>query len=101
LTTLVVTDLDSVEVKEDADAVPDAADDEEEDELRPFEVEEGGEGGDGEKSKSKKRGSTCPAHSPNAVTANQTLISWIPKKRSEPPRVSWRPVGLSQAAVAA
>lgn len=82
LTTLVVTDLDSVEVKEDAaaDADADVGADEDEDELRPFEVEEDGDGG--EKATSKKRGSTCHAHFPNAVTANQTLISWLPKKRS-------------------
>ncbi len=82
LTTLVVTDLDSVEVKEDAAAGEDAGDEEDEDELRPFEVEEDGVVGAGEKAKSKKRGSTCHAHIQAAVTANQTLISWIPKKRS-------------------
>ncbi|ALM81835.1 ATP-dependent endonuclease [Bordetella sp. N] len=80
LTTLVVTDLDSVEVKEDAAA--DVGVDEDEDELRPFEVEEDGEGDGGEKATSKKRGSTCHAHVPHAVTANQTLISWLPKKHS-------------------
>ncbi|WP_144636067.1 AAA family ATPase [Bordetella genomosp. 13] len=80
LTTLVVTDLDSVEVKEDATA--DVGADEDEDELRPFEVEEVGEGDGGEKATSKKRGSTCHAHVPHAVTANQTLISWLPKKHS-------------------
>lgn len=80
LTTLVVTDLDSVEVKEDAAA--DVGADEDEDELRPFEVEEDGEGDGGEKATSKKRGSTCHAHVPHAVTANQTLISWLPKKHS-------------------
>jgi hypothetical protein len=84
LTTLVVTDLDTVEVKEDAvaDADADMGADGNEDELRSFEVEEGAEGGGGEKATSKKRGSTCHAHVPNAVTANQTLISWLPKKRS-------------------
>lgn len=84
LTTLVVTDLDSVEVKENVAAGADAdmGADEDEDELRPFEVEEDAEGVGGEKATSKKRGSTCHAHVPNAVTANQTLISWLPKKRS-------------------
>ena len=84
LTTLVVTDLDSVEIKEDTadDAGPDAGADEDEDELRPFEVEEDDEGHDGAKARLKKRGSTCHAHFPDAVTANQTLISWLPKKRS-------------------
>jgi predicted ATP-dependent endonuclease of OLD family len=82
LTTLVVTDLDSVEVKEEAaaDAAPEVGADEDEDELRPFEVEE--DGGGGEKATSEKRGSTCHAHVPSAVTANQTLISWLPKRRS-------------------
>lgn len=84
LTTLVVTDLDSVEVKEHAAADADAAagNDEDEDELRPFEVEVDGEGDGEEKAKSQKRGSTCHAHLQNAVTANQTLISWLPKRRS-------------------
>jgi len=84
LTTLVVTDLDSVEVKEERAAGTDAdvGNDEDEDELRPFEVEEDGQGDGGEKAKSRKRGSTCHAHLQNAVTANQTLISWLPKKRS-------------------
>lgn len=84
LTTLVVTDLDSVEVKEDAVAEADAdtGADEDEDELRPFEVEDDGGGYGGGKVTSKKRGSTCHAHLQNAVTANQTLISWLPKKRS-------------------
>lgn len=30
----------------------------------------------------KKRGRTCEAHTSDAVTANQTLISWIPKKKT-------------------
>lgn len=83
LTTLVVTDLDSVLVKDEADAGAALAADDEEDDLLPFEVEEEeGEDAEGEKKKLKKRGSTCDAHSLNAVTANQTLISWLPKKRS-------------------
>jgi hypothetical protein len=84
LTTLVVTDLDSVEVKDNIAAAAEADAGDDEDELLPFEVEEEGEaeGHVGEKTKSKKRGSTCHAHIPNAVTANQTLISWLPRKRS-------------------
>jgi len=83
LTTLVVTDLDSVLVKDEAAADAELAAGEDEDDLLPFEVEEEeGEDGEGDKKKSKKRGSTCDAHSPNAATANQTLISWLPKKRS-------------------
>lgn len=83
LTTLVVTDLDSVVIKEETAGVNTEVDtDEDEDELRPFEVEDDGESTIGKKVTSKKRGSTCYAHTPNAVTANQTLISWLPKKHS-------------------
>lgn len=90
LTTLVITDLDSVTVKTDAEdaAEQDAgADgtvdgDNEDDDLKPFELEDDDEAVPGGKKKSKKRGSTCHAHVEGAVTSNQTLISWIPKKRS-------------------
>ncbi len=88
ITTLVVTDLDSVLVKALAAAglaAPADGQEEEEDDLKPFEVEDdaGEDGADpGVKKTSKKRGKTCEAHAPNAVTANQTLISWIPKKRT-------------------
>lgn len=90
LTTLVITDLDSVTVKTDAEkAAPQgagaegAADgDGEDDDLKPFEFEDDDEAEPGGKKKSKKRGSTCHAHVEGAVTSNQTLISWIPKKRS-------------------
>ncbi|TFH79926.1 AAA family ATPase [Pseudomonas kribbensis] len=89
LTTLVITDLDSVTVKTDAE---DAAEqdagaggtvdgDNEDDDLKPFELEDD-EAAPGGKKKTKKRGSTCHAHVEGAVTSNQTLISWIPKKRS-------------------
>lgn len=90
ITTLVITDLDSVVVKAPiaaGAAAPAAGQDDEEDDLKVFEAEEeddAGEGGAdlGVKKSSKKRGKTCEAHSPDAVTANQTLISWIPKKRT-------------------
>lgn len=97
LTTLVITDLDSVTVKspskvaagEGAGAEGDAADaaDESDEILKTFEVDEeveaGGSEQDGKSLKrTKKEGSTCYAHEPNAVTANQTLISWIPQKRT-------------------
>ena len=75
LTTLVITDIDSVLVKDEKDA----AADEGEDELKSFEVEEGDAG---TKGTTKKRGSTCHAHTEGAVTSNQTLISWLPRKRS-------------------
>ncbi|EPM55111.1 hypothetical protein A262_18346 [Pseudomonas syringae pv. actinidiae ICMP 19073] len=88
LTTLVITDLDSVAVKTDAenaaeqDAGAGAVDgNNEEDDLKPFELEDDDEAAPGGKKKSKKRGSTCHAHVEGAYTSNQTLISWIPKKR--------------------
>ena len=85
LTTLVITDLDSVIVKSDAEkaaAQGVGADDGEDDDLKPFELEDDDDAEPGGKKKSKKRGSTCHAHVEGAVTSNQTLISWIPKKRS-------------------
>ncbi len=78
LTTLVVTDLDSVLVK--GDAATDETDDE--DELKPFEVEEDDPEAPETRKKVKMRGSTCHAHTDNAVTSNQTLISWIPRQRT-------------------
>lgn len=90
LTTLVITDLDSVTVKTDAEkaaaqgaGAEGAVDgDDEDDDLKPFELEDDDEAEPGGKKKSKKRGSTCHAHVEGAVTSNQTLISWIPKRRS-------------------
>lgn len=90
LTTLVITDLDSVTVKMDAEkAAVKGADtdgtideDDEDNDLKPFDLEEDDETEPGRKKKTKKRGSTCHAHVEDAVTSNQTLISWIPKKRS-------------------
>jgi predicted ATP-dependent endonuclease of OLD family len=82
LTTLVITDLDSVLVKDEkGDAgVDELADNE--DELKPFEVDEEDSDAPGTTKKTKKRGSTCHAHTEGAVTSNQTLISWLPQKRS-------------------
>lgn len=92
LTTLVITDLDSVKVKSEEEktaekTVAQAAGtietgDEEDDDLKLFELEDDDEAQPGNKKKIKKRGSTCHAHIEGAVTSNQTLISWIPKKRS-------------------
>ncbi|MGA0611547.1 ATP-dependent endonuclease [Caldimonas sp. KR1-144] len=90
LTTLVITDIDSVTVKpnaknvatQGAHAAADGASDDDDDDLKPFELEEDDEAEPGGKKKSKKRGSTCHAHVEGAVTSNQTLISWIPKRRS-------------------
>lgn len=87
LTTLVVTDLDSVTVKpDDEKAIAQTAEAgdavEDDDDLRPFELEDDDATQPSGKKKSKKYGSTCHAHVEGAVTSNQTLISWIPKKRS-------------------
>lgn len=88
LTTLVITDLDSVAVKTDAENAAEqdtgagAVDgNNEDDDLKAFELEDDDEAAPGGKKKSKKRGSTCHAHVEGAFTSNQTLISWIPKKR--------------------
>jgi len=87
LTTLLVTDLDSVTVKSDDETAAaqtagagDNVDDD--DDLKPFELEDDDATQPSGKKKFKKRGSTCHAHVEGAVTSNQTLISWIPKKRS-------------------
>lgn len=88
ITTLVITDIDSVLPKsvlvddgEDAEGDDDQVDlSDDEDSLKTFEVEDG-EDKDGKK-KTKKKGSTCFAEEPGALTANQTLISWIPQKLS-------------------
>lgn len=88
ITTLVITDLDSVLVKVPAAAGAAApGQEDEEDDLKVFEAEEEDDAGQGGadlsvKKSSKKRGKTCEAHTPDAVTANQTLISWIPKQRT-------------------
>lgn len=88
LTTLVITDLDSVLSKgEDSEDDQAGEEDEGEDEsaLKTFEVviEDEVDAKSGSKTKKKKvKGSTCFAHEPDALTANQTLISWIPQKRT-------------------
>lgn len=87
ITTLVITDIDSVLPKPVAAA--DAGDDDEEqaddtdgeDPPKTFEVDDG-ENDNGDKKTSKKKGTTCFAEVPGALTANQTLISWIPRKQS-------------------
>lgn len=85
ITTLVITDIDSVKVPADGGETPEG--DEDEEESKEFDVpddeaaEAGGVADGEEKPKTKKRaGSTCHAGEQDAVTANQTLISWIPKK---------------------
>ena len=70
ITTLIITDIDSVL------EVPEPVDENEEEGEIEFELE------DDDGQKHKRFGSTCPAAEPNAVTANQTLIQWIPRKRT-------------------
>lgn len=72
ITTLIITDIDSVKV------VAAAAGDDDEDEEKEFEVPAEEEGGQPQK----RYGSTCLPGEPDAVTANQTLIQWLPKKQS-------------------
>lgn len=71
ITTLVITDLDSV-------TVVDAPVDEGEEDEKEFEVPAAEEGGQ----PAKRYGKTCEPGEPGAVTANQTLIQWLPKKFS-------------------
>jgi predicted ATP-dependent endonuclease of OLD family len=73
ITTLIVTDIDSVVPLETLDEETD-----DEDEEKEFEVP--AEDGGGQMIK--KYGKTCEASEPGAVTANQTLIQWLPKKRT-------------------
>ncbi|MDR6990298.1 ATP-dependent endonuclease [Luteimonas sp. 3794] len=71
ISTLVITDLDSVALVE----AP--AEDEEEDE-KEFDVPAEEEGGE----PVKKYGKTCEPLEANSATANQTLIQWLPKKKT-------------------
>jgi len=70
LTALVITDLDSVE--------PVAAAAQDEDEVTEFEVPSAEEG----QPPVKKSGTACLPSVPNALTSNQTLIQWLPKKQT-------------------
>lgn len=71
ITTLIITDLDSVELVAAPD--DDAEEDEKEFEVPPEE---------GEAGPVKKYGKSCEPSVAGAVTANQTLIQWLPKKLS-------------------
>ena len=71
ISTLVITDLDSV-------ALVDAPADDEEEDSKEFDVPAENEGGE----IVKKYGKTCEPLEPGAATANQTLIKWLPKKRT-------------------
>lgn len=71
ITTLIITDVDSV-AQVTAPAEPD------EDEDKEFEVPADTEGGPPQR----RYGKTCLPDKVGAVTANQTLIQWLPKKRT-------------------
>jgi predicted ATP-dependent endonuclease of OLD family len=80
LTTLIITDIDSVSL-----VVPEAnreIDDEED--VEEFEVpaEEGTDLLTDETSTPKKYGKACLPSEPEAATSNQTLIKWLPGKRT-------------------
>jgi predicted ATP-dependent endonuclease of OLD family len=70
LIALVITDLDSVE--------PATAAALDEDEVTEFEVPSAEEG----QPSVKKSGTACLPSVPNALTSNQTLIQWLPKKQT-------------------
>lgn len=70
LVTLVITDLDSVKVL--------TAVEEEENEDIEFEVPSG----EANQPPVRKSGKACLPSEPNALTSNQTLIQWLPKKHA-------------------
>ena len=71
ITTLVVKDLDSVTVSDEA------GEDSEDHECKEFEVPTSGG-----KEPLKRYGRTCEPTQAGSVTANQTLIKWLPKKHT-------------------
>lgn len=76
LTTLIITDLDSVlpvemKTKDAKVTSPKQSETEDDDE----------DDSEGEKPASTSNGKTCAVLTPNAVTSNQTLADWIPAKR--------------------
>jgi len=74
ITTLIITDIDSVmAVLQPATDAGESEDAEKEFEIPP--EEEGGE-------PQKRYGSTCLPGENGALTANQTLIQWLPRKRT-------------------
>lgn len=75
ITTLIVTDIDSVTAKPEPEPINE--DSEEEEEELAFEVP-----GDAAGEPAKKRyGTACLPSVDGAETSNQTLITWLPKKR--------------------
>ena len=72
LTVLVITDLDSVT------AIPTDAEADDEDDATEFEVPNQ----DAQEPSTKRRGRACLPSEEGAITSNQTLIQWIPKKQT-------------------
>jgi predicted ATP-dependent endonuclease of OLD family len=70
LVALVITDLDSVELV--------GADEENQDDDTEFEVPSA----EGSQRAVKKAGKACLPSTPNALTSNQSLIQWLPKKQT-------------------
>lgn len=72
LVALIITDIDSVTL------VANAAEDDNEDDSTEFDVPGEGPGVEPQQ----RRGKACVADTPGAVTSNQTLIQWLPKKQT-------------------
>lgn len=83
LPTLIVTDLDSVHPaspkKEEEAAAGDGAAAEAAEDAEDEDDDDGGGQDAGDEKKPKPK-SKCPAGTPGAITANQTLIQWLPGK---------------------
>ncbi len=77
ITTLIITDLDSVQGLA-PEEVPRDGNAEEENDLEVDEYEDIDEEEDG----IPKKGSTCRVETEHAVTCNQTLIQWLPKENT-------------------
>ncbi|WP_338883296.1 hypothetical protein [Aeromonas hydrophila] len=88
LTTLIITDIDSVAL-----IAPAADDDTDEEDIEEFEVPADAEEGIAEQTQNdaqapatesaapnKKYGKACLPKEPDAATSNQTLIKWLPGK---------------------
>lgn len=77
ITTLIITDLDSVQGSV-PEAEPSAINPDEDDDIEIDEYEDIDEEEDG----IPKKGSTCRVETPHAITSNQTLIQWLPKQKT-------------------
>ncbi|QEY63800.1 AAA family ATPase [Metapseudomonas lalkuanensis] len=82
LPTLIVTDLDSVHpAPQKGEEEAAAGDGEAAEALEDAEEEDDDDGDqDAERDKKPKPRSKCPAGTPGAITANQTLVQWLPGK---------------------